>query len=118
MSVTQGLGMAGASNDYKLEDILKSTQAPQQKSGGAFRKILGGIVGGVGNMVAPGLGTAIGGLISGSGGGLNSSGLMGDTTQFLELQRQMQQESRAFETASAVLKARHDAAMSAIRNIK
>ncbi len=44
--------------------------------------------------------------------------LMGETQQFLELQRQMQMESRAFETASTVLKVRHDASMAAIRNMK
>jgi hypothetical protein len=37
--------------------------------------------------------------------------------QFLQLQRQMNMEQQAFETASAVMKARHDASMAAIRNI-
>jgi hypothetical protein len=118
MSVTTGLQAASTPN-YSIDDILKFTQQPPPKTGG-FRKVLGGIVGGVGNVVAPGLGSAIGGLISGGGGSqLNASGLLGnDTMQFLELQRQMQTESRAFETASTVLKVRHDAAMSSIRNMK
>ena len=116
MSVSTGLQAAFTPN-YSIDDILKLTQPPQKTSG--FRKVLGGIAGGVGNMVAPGLGTAIGGLISGGGGNqLNSSGLLGDSMQFLELQRQMQTEMRAFETASTVLKVRHDAAMSSIRNMK
>lgn len=38
--------------------------------------------------------------------------------QFLALQNQMQQESRQYQTISNALKARHDAAMSAIRNMK
>jgi hypothetical protein len=45
-------------------------------------------------------------------------GLGSDTTQFLELQRQMQLESRTYETISTMLKVRHDAEMSAIRNMK
>jgi hypothetical protein len=38
--------------------------------------------------------------------------------QFLQLQKEMNLEQRAFETASSVLKARHDASMAAIRNIQ
>ena len=114
MSVAAGLSAAQAPN-YSIDDILKFTQ--EKPSGNSFRRVLGGIVGGVGNVVAPGVGTALGGLISG-GDKLNSSGLLDDSMQFLELQKQMQKESRAFETASTVLKVRHDAAMSSIRNMK
>ena len=77
---------------------------------------LGGVVGGVGNIFAPGLGGIIGSAISGSSG-FGSSGLMNDSMQYLQLQKQMNQEQQAFETASSVLKARHDASMAAIRNI-
>jgi hypothetical protein len=38
--------------------------------------------------------------------------------QFLALQNQMQMESRQYTTVSNALKVRHDAAMSAIRNMK
>ena len=113
MSVATGLSAAQAPN-YSIDDILKFTQ--EKPTGSSFRRVLGGIVGGVGNVVAPGVGSAIGGLISGDK--LNSSGLLDDSMQFLELQRQMQKESRAFETASTVLKVRHDAAMTSIRNMK
>jgi hypothetical protein len=109
----RGLG-ASITPNYRLEDILKQTT--QSKEPGGFRRVFGAVAGGVGNIFLPGVGTAIGGLIG--GGRLNSTGLLGESTQFLELQRSMQMETRAFETASAVLKARHDAAMSAIRNIK
>ncbi len=116
MSVQTGIGAAYTPN-YRIEDILKATEPPAKKKGGGFRKVLGAVAGGVGNILMPGVGTAIGNVIS--GGKLDSSGLMGsETMQFLELQRQMQTESRAFETASAVMKSRHDAAMSAIRNMK
>ena len=88
------------------------------------------MVGGLGNVFAPGIGGLIGGVISGGtlggilgGGGLSGSlsvgsgGLLGDVTQFLQLQQQMGQQQELFETASAIVKSRHDAAMASIRNI-
>jgi hypothetical protein len=107
--------------NYNLEDILNST-SPQQKGPSAFRQTMGALAGGALNIVAPGAGSLISGIVGGAGGagvtGGVGSGLGNETTQFLQLQRQMQLETRAFETASTVLKARHDAAMSAVRNIK
>ena len=41
-----------------------------------------------------------------------------EALQFLELQQAISRESREFEVATNVLKARHDAAMAAIRNLK
>ena len=113
MSVATGVGAAYTPN-YSMDQIMQATRGTSEKSG--FRRILGGVVGTVGNVIMPGVGGAIGNMIS--GGSLNSSGLLGESTQFLELQRSMQMESRAFETASAVMKSRHDASMSAIRNLK
>lgn len=113
MSAAQGVGAAYTPN-FTMDQILETTRGGQQRSG--FRRVLGGVVGGVGNILMPGAGSAIGGLIA--GGSLNSTGLLGESTQFLELQRSMQMESRAFETASAVMKSRHDASMAAIRNLK
>jgi len=97
--------------DYTLQDILKTSQAAP--SSGGFRRVLGAIAGGAANIVAPGVGSMIGGLIAGRGGTL--PGLGGEAMQFLEFQRQMQAEVRAFETAVTVLKLRHDSTMSAIR---
>jgi uncharacterized protein YcfJ len=99
-----------SSPNYSIDQILQTTQGPSQP--GAFRRILGGVVGGVGNMFAPGLGSMIGNAISGGVGGL-----VGNTMQYLQLQQKMNAESEAFETASAVMKSRHDASMAAIRNI-
>ena len=113
MSTARGVGAAYTPN-YSIDQIMQATRGTQEKSG--FRRVLGGVVGTVGNIFMPGVGSAIGNMIS--GGTLNSSGLLGDSTQYLELQRSMQMESRAFETASAVLKSRHDASMAAIRNLK
>ena len=100
-------------SQFSMDDILQYTEP---KKTGKFRKILGGIAGGVGNAIFPGIGGAIDNLITGGAG--SSSNLLGESQQFLELQRQIQGEQRAFEAASAILKAKHDAAMSAIRNIR
>jgi outer membrane lipoprotein SlyB len=111
---------ATSTPNYSIDQILQSTQPAKQPSG--FRRVLGALVGGVGNMFAPGVGGLIGNAISGSPGipgisGLSSGGLMGDTMQYLQLQQQMSQQQEAFETVSSVVKARHDASMAAIRNI-
>lgn len=121
-----------ASPTYSLDQILQSTQPPKQPSG--FRRVLGSLIGGVGNMFAPGIGGLIGNAISGSGIGGNSisglggitgsvipqsvnAALQGQTMQMLQYQAQMAQEQEMFETVSAVMKSRHDASMAAIRNI-
>lgn len=104
---------SASSPDYNIEQLLQSTTPISQPS--AFRRILGGVVGGLGNMVMPGVGGLIGSAISGNSGG---GGLTGNTMQYLQLQQQMNAQSEAYETASAVMKSRHDASMAAIRNIE
>lgn len=120
--------------NYSIDQILQATQPTKQPGG--FRKVLGSLVGGVGNMFAPGIGSLIGGTISGSIGGIGGgvggiggsigigaggagayAGFGSEPMQYLQLQQQMEQESEAYETASMVLKSRHDASMQAIRNI-
>ena len=114
MSVARGLGAAVTPN-YSIDEILRQTGSATRTPSTA-RRMFGTLIGAAGNLALPGIGGAIGNMIA--GGTLNSTGLLGDTTQYLELQRQMNQETRAFETASAVLKSRHDAAMAAIHNLK
>jgi hypothetical protein len=113
---TRQVGTENIHSSYELNDILNQTQSTSR--GGGFRRVLGAIAGGVGNMVLPGVGGLIGGLIGGAGGfgGLGASGGLGEETlQFLRLQQQIQRELRAFEFAVSVLKNRHDSSMSAIR---
>ena len=104
--------------DYSIDSILKATESIGPKQPGAFRRVLGGIAGGAINMVAPGVGSMIGNVIAGGVPGITSNGLLGDASQYLQLQQQMNAQTQAFETASNVLKARHDAMMAAIRNIQ
>ena len=116
---TRQVGSENIHSNFELNDILQQTQATSRPGG--FRRVLGAIAGGVGNIFMPGIGGLLGGLIGGVGGfgGLGASGgLGGETLQFLQIQQQLQKEARAFELASAVLKLRHDTSMSAIRNIK
>jgi len=115
--INNALGMISSPN-YSLNQILQATQPPKQP--GRFRQFLGAAVGAVGNMFAPGIGGMIGSAISGGIGGIGGiggGGLMGDTAGYLQLQQQMDAQTEAFQTASSVMKARHDAAMAAIRNI-
>lgn len=112
-AINQALAMA-ASPNYNLNQILQQTNL--QTKGGGFRRVLGAVVGGMGNVLAPGVGGLIGNAIAGSGG-INTAGLMGDTNQFIQLQQQMYLQQEAYETASAVMKSRHDAAMNSIQKI-
>lgn len=98
---------------YSLEDIQQYTQ-PKKPSG--FRRFLGAVAGGVSNVVLPGSGPAVSEMITGGMG--TDTNLLGDLQQYLEVQQQIQAQARAFEMASNILKAKHDAAMAAIRNIK
>jgi len=101
---------AALTPNYSIDQILQSTQQQSQPSG--FRRVLGGLLGGIGNVFAPGIGGLLGGAVGGTGG------LMGSNpAQYLQLQQQMNAQQEAWETASAVMKCRHDASMSAIRNI-
>ena len=108
---------APAAGSSSLDDIMKLTN-PVLPGPRGVRGVFGSILGGLGNMVFPGLGTVLGGAIGGAalGGALPTLG--GETTQYLALQRQVQLETLAFETASTVLKVRHDCALHAIQNMK
>jgi hypothetical protein len=106
-----------AGSTSSIDDIMKLTN-PAVPGPGGIRGVFGSILGGLGNLAFPGLGTVIGGAIGGAGLGAAMPTLGSETTQYLMLQRQMEQESLAFETASTVMKVRHDAAIHAVENMK
>ena len=62
--ITNALNAANSPN-YSIDQILQSTTPGKQPGG--FRKVLGAVVGGVGNMFAPGLGGLIGQLAAAPG---------------------------------------------------
>jgi hypothetical protein len=100
-----------------LDEIMRLA-TPNLPGPRGARGVFGSILGGIGNMVFPGLGTILGGAIGGGVLGAAMPTLGGETTQYLQLQRQIQLETLAFETASTVLKVRHDCALHAIQNMK
>jgi len=103
-------------HEFSLADILQYTEPKQP---GASRRILGSLAGGAANAFVPGVGTLIGNMIGGALGLPGGGGLLGgETTQFLQLQKQIQEEARTIEFISALLKVRHETEMDVIRNIK
>ena len=109
-------GAIPPSGSFSINDVMQMVQQSQPK-GGTFRKVAGALVGGVGNMLMPGVGSAIGNMISGGpAGALNMLGP--GASQFLSFQQEMATETEKFEMASTIMKNRHDSAMSAIRNMK
>lgn len=115
MSPIIGAGTGG----IDINGVMQTVQATQlQSSGrGAIRKFAGALVGGVGNIFMPGVGSAIGNMISGGMGG--SSSMLGPgAEQALKFQQQMAQETQQFEMSVTLIKCRHDSVMSAIRNMK
>jgi TctA family transporter len=110
-----GLTIGDSSNTTaNVDDTLN--QAKSSKAG-VFKSVLGAIGKGAANILLPGLGGTIGGGISSKLLGSVMPGLGSDVTQYLALQKQMQQEQVSFETMSTVLKIRADSSMAAIRNM-
>lgn len=97
---------------YTADSIFGSQATASQSSGtGTFRRVLGGVLGGVGNLFLPGIGGLLGSALSGSGTSLNAGA-------FLAIQEQIQAEARAVELQSTIMKVKHDMCMSCIRNMK
>ena len=104
---------------------VPSALPPEQpKQPGRFSKIFGGIAAGALNIVAPGMGSVIGGFIN-RGGSLDTANmnemlrqqqLM--SFQMLAVQNRVQTQTQEFTTVSNLLKARHDGEMSAVHNFK
>lgn len=96
----------------------------QPKGPGKFARIFGGLFGGALNVVAPGAGSLIGGLING-GNGMNYANMetmlqqqQHQSMQMLAIQNRVQTNSQEFTTVSNLMKARHDGEMSAVQNFK
>jgi hypothetical protein len=98
--------------------------APQPKQPGKFGQILGSVLGGAMNVIAPGAGSLIGGLIR--GGGLNYAADMEtmlqqsarQQTQLLGVQMRVSDQTQQFTAVSNLLKAKHDGEMTAVNNFK
>ena len=99
--------------DPGVGGIVQQGQPPKQPGG--FRRFLGMAAGIAANVFMPGMGGILGNLL---GGGLGSGSPGTDPNQYLRFQQQINAQSEAFETVSAVLKSKHDSAMAAINNLK
>ncbi|HKE59243.1 MAG TPA: hypothetical protein VKB46_21185 [Pyrinomonadaceae bacterium] len=96
----------------------------QQKEPGKFGKILGTVLGGAVSVLAPGMGSILGGLVR--GGGLNYAADMEtmlqqsarQQTQLLGVQMRVSDQTQQFTAVSNLLKAKHDGEMSAVNNFK
>jgi hypothetical protein len=100
-----------------LSSILNMTSAPSVGPSKA-RSIFSSILGGTANMFFPGLGTIIGNAVGGSALSAGTPMLGAQTTQYLQLQQEIESETIAFNLASNVLKVRADAESKAIDNMK
>ncbi len=96
----------------------------QPKGPGKFSRIIGGILGGAVNILAPGAGGLIGGFLN-RGGAPDFSSMQTMLNQqaensmaMLAIQNRVQSQTQEFTTVSNLLKARHDGEMSAVHNFK
>jgi hypothetical protein len=109
------------SQTFSMQDIANIAQ-PKPSGWSKFTSILGGIAGAASSFI-PGagiVGSLLGGL-GGSGGGGGIGGLVSGESnqmQLLQFQYQIQQETQMFNLMTNISKDRHEAAMSAIRNMK
>ncbi len=80
-------------------DVTKNTiNQPQKKSGGGFMKVIGGIAGAALNLVAPGVGSLIGGAISGgSGSDFGSQSALYEQQAQFEKQQAYTQQANAMQ---------------------
>lgn len=93
---------------------------PRSRARSVFSNILRA-AGAVASVAVPGVGPAIGAITNAvqrnSAQALAFDG-ESDALRYIELQRAISEETRVFETTSNVMKARHDAMMNSIRNMK
>ena len=106
----------------KNDEVTDSNQ-PVDKKPGKFVQFLGNLLGGALSMIAPGAGWLIGGLINRGGTNFGSmEQLLQHSAQqqmeMLTIQERVQSQTQEFTTISNILKARHDAEMAAINNMR
>jgi hypothetical protein len=134
-----GIGRTGSLNANALNRTGGAHAAGAPKKSGGFGHTLAnfakgvakvglGVAGAVGvpgaNILGQALGSTLGGQVGNFGNtpGLNGGDMVQQMAQmnmqFLALQEATQMETRKFNTISNASKARHEAAMASIRNIK
>jgi len=119
------VGAAAAVPDNPTTSDTPATQNGQtQNKKGGFSRVLGNVLGGAINVMAPAAGGLIGTLIRGGGLGYTADieRMMAESNyqqmQMIGVQMRVQEHTEQFTTVSNLLKSRHDGEMEAIRNFK
>lgn len=116
------VGSAPAVQDPSTSAPTQSGQSQTKKGG--FSRILGNVLGGAINVMAPAAGGIFGSLIRGGGLGYTADieRMMAESAQqqmqMIGVQMRVQERTEQFTTVSNLLKSRHDGEMEAIRNFK
>lgn len=97
--------------------------APAKKGPGKFARIMSAVAGGALNIVAPGAGTLIAELAGGGGDPMAQVKEMMEKNQesqakMFALQNEVQNQTQSFTLLTNILKAKHDAEMAAVHNLK
>lgn len=99
-------------------------QDPKPKEPGTFGRILGSVLGGAMNVIAPGAGSLIGGLVRGGGLGYAAdmevmlAASARQQSQLIGVQMRVSDQTQQFAAVSNLLKAKHDGEMTAVSNFK
>ncbi|HEX8284510.1 MAG TPA: hypothetical protein VF588_14185 [Pyrinomonadaceae bacterium] len=95
---------------------------PVKKNHGKFGRILGAIAGGALNVVAPGAGTLVGELIGGGNSTEGFQSVLAENQRSMErmfaMQNDVQNQTQTFTLLTNIMKAKHDAEMAAVHNLK
>ncbi|NNE09797.1 MAG: hypothetical protein HKN20_14655 [Gemmatimonadetes bacterium] len=106
------IGGVGGGN-FNPADLTKF-DPPKQSKFSKFTSILGGAASAI-----PGVGSALGAIGAVAGGGAaGASTSFNRQYELLQLQNQIQQEAQTINMISNINKAKHEASMAAIRNVK
>lgn len=101
-----GIGNIGGNFNYS--DIASASGSTEKSGWAKFGKVLGGIASNL---------PAVGGALAGVGVG-GSSASFDRQMDMIKLQQQIQEQTQIINTVSNISKAKHEAAMTAIRNFK
>ena len=117
--------IVGSVPQTPTQPVVTTTVPDQPKKSSGFGRIMGSVLGGALNFVAPGLGSILGGAMAGGQSGASAADMqnmmnnqMRQSMQLLSVQNRVQSQSQEFTTFSNLLKSKHDSEMSAVTNFK
>lgn len=104
-------GMNPIGRNYTAEELLQ-TAPPRESGWNKFGRVLGDVASGVASGL-PIIGSTLGKL-----GAPEMDASFNKQYQLILLQNEIQQQTQVFNTVSNISKSKHEAAMSAVRNMK